>query len=155
LAPEGFVEIVRRRDWMQLDERILPKPSDGVRKECAVKSEEPPDTPLLEVETKPCGLVVLTNKTWEDHICVYHPEVQSYLDRIRLTLEEPTFLYQTPYTKPTYGFYRWDLLADVPRYKDCYVAVFVRYAVKPAQVCTAYFPARLSPNAGTLVPLRR
>jgi hypothetical protein len=110
--------------------------------------------PVLSVETKWCGTVVLRRRAWQ-HAVEKHPEVAPYLDLVRQTLEAPSMIYDKLASKPTIAFYAQGLIHDNPRYRDCYVCVFVRSEEKPPCVCTVYLPSRLSKNPGKLLYLRK
>lgn len=120
------------------------------RKDCTVSANDP----LFTTQSKYCGEVILTPDRWA-HVLKYHPEVGPYVDAVRLTVEEPWAVYETPNKRPTYAYYRRELITDDPRFKGCYVAVFVRYRMQPAQVWTVYLPTHLSSNPGKLIHLQR
>jgi hypothetical protein len=110
---------------------------------------------LFTVSSKWCrNPIVLTAEGW-DHAVKYHPEIEPYVEQVKLTLEHPNLVYETPYLKPTLGFYGRNLIVTDPRYRECYVAVFVRYQVNPACVCTAYLPSRVGANPGKLLHAER
>jgi hypothetical protein len=119
-----------------------------------MSAASPTTEPLFTVSTAWCGDVILTTDRW-NHICDRHPELEPHMELVRLTLEKPNIVSETPYAKPTYAFYKREVLAGVPRYGDCYVAVFVRYTMQPAQAWTAYFPIHLSANMGRVLHLER
>lgn len=116
--------------------------------------EEPPLEPIFTVLSTHCGEIMLSPRRWI-HACERHSEISPFLEQIKQTLESPGLIYETAHTRPTYAFYKRELLLDVPRFSDCYVAVYVRYTMQPAQVWTAYLPRRLSANPGRLVHIER
>ena len=112
------------------------------------------DDPLFTVQTAQCGEVIFTRERW-DHACERHPEVEPYLECVRLTVESPWAVYEPERKHPVYVFYRRELILDDPRFKGCYVAACVRYTMHPAQVWTVYLPSHLSSNPGKLIDLQR
>jgi len=150
-APGG-ASLNRRQatGWVWRGNLILPGPSDGIAKGVPFVSAQ---TPLFEVETAHCGTVCLNADGWE-HITYYHPEVAPYMQQVEQTLVRPHLVYETTYKKPTRAYYARGLIEDYP-YRGCYVAVFVRYKLERPCVCTAYLPAHLSANPGTLLHAER
>ena len=112
--------------------------------------EPPPGQPLFTTTTLECGQVILTPARWK-HACDRHPEIAPFIEQVQQALERPNLVYETPHKSPTYAYYKRELLTHIPRFRGCYVAVYVRYTMQPAQVWTAYLPTHLSGNPGRLV----
>lgn len=106
---------------------------------------------LIFTTTSPhCGgEIVLTADRWQ-HTVEHHPEVEPYVEQVRLAIERPNLVYETRHRKSTLAFYARGLIDDHP-YGGCYVAAFVRNLMEPPEVWTAYLPVRLSANPGKLL----
>lgn len=97
--------------------------------------------------------IVLRDEQWR-HIIRRHPEMPPYMNEVRLALQDPWAVYETTDVKPTLAYYARNLI-DEPRYRHCYVAVFVRFKMSPAYVWTAFLPSHMSNNPGTVRHLGR
>ena len=96
-------------------------------------------------------LIVLTQEDW-DRIVAKRPDVQPYVEEVRRTLEAPNVVFEGrwPGTKVFYG----KGLLDAP-FWGCYVAVAVRYIVRPATIRTIYFPFNIQASLGRLLHAER
>jgi hypothetical protein len=120
----------------------------------SVPEAEPSVQPLFSVATPECDEIVLTPDRW-NHACDRHLEVAPFIEEVRQALETANLVYETPHKKPTHAYYKRELLTHVPRFRGCYVAVYVRYTMQPAQVWTVYLPTHLSRNPGRLIRAER
>lgn len=107
------------------------------------------DPPVFTVQTEWSGETILPNSAWW-HICQKHPEVRCYVEQIKTTLLHPNLVYETGFKKPTRAFYASGLISDNPRFRACWMCVFVRYEPDPSVVCTAYLPSRVKNHAKLL-----
>ena len=107
------------------------------------------DEPLFRVDCDWCGECVLLPSRWK-HVLDHHPEVAPYVKEVEQTLRSPNLVYESRHRKATRVFYARGLVTDHP-FRDCYVAVCVRYKMEPSQVWTAYLPINLSSNPGRLL----
>lgn len=73
-----------------------------------------------------------------------------FLDQVKATVVRPSCIIESRHVKPTFVYYARGLIDDPP-YRGCYVAVFVRYAMEPSEVWTAYLPTRIAANSGKLI----
>jgi hypothetical protein len=94
--------------------------------------------------------ICLKQEDW-DRIVSKRPGVEDYLEQVRATLEDPTFVYEGRYPDSKVFFKRRMLDAD-PLFKGCYVAVVVRYfSDKPGSLRTVYFPYNVQAALGNVL----
>lgn len=93
--------------------------------------------------------IILTPERWK-HIVDRHPEMAPLIAQVKLAVERPNIVVETTHSLPTRAYYAKGLLADFPRYRECYVAALVRYTMEPACIWTAYLVSRLG-NSGTVL----
>jgi hypothetical protein len=95
--------------------------------------------------------IVLWEEDWA-RITAKRPDVAPHVEEVRRTLEKPAVVYEGKWPDSKV-FYARDLLR--PPFGDCYVAVVVRYNVRPATLRTVYFPFEIRASLGTLLYIER
>ncbi|OGW14774.1 MAG: hypothetical protein A3G93_09875 [Nitrospinae bacterium RIFCSPLOWO2_12_FULL_45_22] len=82
--------------------------------------------------------VTLTKEVWIGKLLdpvKGHPEVKDYLEEIKLTIQEPDFIFQSIRDERSKLLYKGGLTAG--KYKDCFILVVVKY-VKEADHLHGY-----------------
>jgi len=73
------------------------------------------------------------------------------LDLIVMTISWPDRVYEGLSAPDSKVFYTAQGAVTVPGYRNCRVAVVVRYTNPPGSISTTYFPVRISGNRGSLL----
>lgn len=106
---------------------------------------------ILWTITDPRGInVSLTQDVWREHTA-YRPEIDDYLDAVRMTVENPDAIYFDPKTTARrttgakiYLYYRSGLTHG--KYAENYVTVVVKVVFESGQVRRGYVESAMLPG---------
>lgn len=79
--------------------------------------------------------VSLTKEVWFNKLLdpiKGHPEVKNYLSEIKLTIQDPDFIYQSIRDERSKLFYKSGSTID--KYKNCYILVVIKYVKEPSGI---------------------
>jgi hypothetical protein len=103
---------------------------------------------ILETQDYAGVTVVLYRSVWEKHILVEHPDMVESLRRAEMTIRDPTFVYEDRTFPSIRLYYR---LGAVPRFRQLYLTVVIRFDCRLARVLTMYATKRPGGSSGRLV----